>query len=160
VIGWEPVFTTWYSRWQYSITCYNYWWEWRVWSYLAHIDDSRFHFYFLLDNRNKASFWNIFLTRNDSTDKRPIIYHFKNTSIEKYPFKFMNMQVSPNKEFFTHMSYCPITVTWVNDTWDLLRADLILLPSSSDWLSRINIFISIFALLWSCLFQCLALRHF
>jgi hypothetical protein len=28
--------------------------------YLSLIDDSRFHFYFLPDNRNKASFWNLF----------------------------------------------------------------------------------------------------
>ena len=54
--------------------------------YLSLIDDSRFHFYFLPDNRNKASFWNFFLTRNDSTDSSQIIYHFKNTHIEKTYF--------------------------------------------------------------------------
>ena len=27
VIGWEPVFTTWYSCWQFRIIRYNYWWD-------------------------------------------------------------------------------------------------------------------------------------
>jgi hypothetical protein len=45
--------------------------------------------------------------------KSLIIYHFNNTFIEKHIFKFMNMQVSQSKEFFAHISYCPLIVTGV-----------------------------------------------
>jgi len=72
-----------------------------------------FIFISYLITETKPAFGSFFLTRNDSTDKGPIIYHFKNTSIEKYQLKFMNMQVSQSKEFFAHMSYCPVTVTCV-----------------------------------------------